>query len=159
MSFLAYAHSLNTVVEKRENSLVHNASSTGEISREGSRNHLMLKRVLSHGVRTGFCNRGDSEECRDWIVNNLPEGILLLGEPNNYNFFLWQYCFIMVSLTKDRVSGLNLVDVWLPTCHLRKNMDIALSEQLWMNCSQPFFERRIDIAALPPSPQKHRCRA
>ena len=25
-------------------------------------------------------------------------------------------------------------------------MDIALSEQLWMSFSQPFFERRIDIA-------------
>ena len=25
-------------------------------------------------------------------------------------------------------------------------MDIALSEQLWMNCSQPFFLRRIDNA-------------
>ena len=45
----------------------------------------MLNRVLSHGVRTGFCKSwGASEECRDWIVNNLPEGILLLGEPNNY---------------------------------------------------------------------------
>lgn len=84
MSFLAYAHSLNTVVEKRENSLGPQCFSTGEISREGSRNHLMLKRVLSHGVRTGFCKSWEPVRCRDWM-NNLQKNFIVKWAKQLYN--------------------------------------------------------------------------